>query len=118
MADNPLFTAGKQGYLMQFTDEQLASVTPITFLGAEDLAAARAQRKAETQAYARSVDVRLMAAHPALQPVIAHHCHDEDGNGCNGCDAGAYAEDTPEWPCSTIELILEGLGPHMAGDRG
>lgn len=29
---------------------------------------------------------------------------------CKGCDSGSHAEDDPEWPCSTAELIAERLG--------
>lgn len=28
---------------------------------------------------------------------------------CNGCDAGSYAEDSPEWPCTTALLIADEL---------
>lgn len=113
------FTAGKQGYLVQVTDEQLAmgfQVFPVRILSAEDLEAARKLRRSEDLAYCAGVQARLTQAAPALQPVIAHHRHDEDGRSCLGCDAGSYAEDSPEWPCSTIELILEGLptGPPLA----
>ena len=48
-----------------------------------------------------------------LSKVIEHHApasHTSGGPGCTGCDNGAYAEDDPEWPCSTIILIAREMG--------
>lgn len=29
---------------------------------------------------------------------------------CDGCDQGPYANDLPEWPCSTVELVAAHYG--------
>lgn len=34
---------------------------------------------------------------------------------CHGCDAGAYAEDDPDWPCESAELVLKHLGLYVTG---
>jgi hypothetical protein len=31
-------------------------------------------------------------------------------NVCEGCDAGAYAEESPDWPCRTVQAIARELG--------
>lgn len=31
-------------------------------------------------------------------------------HSCQGCDAGAYAEEAAAWPCSSIRTIAEALG--------
>lgn len=53
----------------------------------------------------------LEASGPVLRAVVELHApvwstwwH------CDGCDLGVHAEDTPDWPCSTVELIAEQLG--------
>lgn len=33
---------------------------------------------------------------------------------CDGCDFGGWAEDTPDWPCRTVELIAGQLGVELA----
>ena len=53
-----------------------------------------------------STTARLALAHPALHPVIELHSPDEYEE-CQGCDGGP--DYRGEWPCRTIELILEGL---------
>lgn len=124
--ENPV-QAVKQGYLVQLTGEQLADaqVWPVQVYDPEKARADREARwKAEAEQAKRDVaqtTLRLATAHPALMPVIDHHSPELSEYGtvsCQGCDAGAYAEDDPGWPCSTIELILDGLGPHMAGGTG
>lgn len=38
---------------------------------------------------------------------------------CDGCDLGTHAEDRPDWPCRTVELVAEQLGVDLrevAGD--
>lgn len=111
----PQFQPAKQGYLVQVTREELglgpATVFPFWSLGvegAEELAAARTARMAEAKARIAGTTARLALAHPALHPVIELHSPNEREE-CLGCDAGDYAETSPQWPCSTIELILEGL---------
>ena len=110
-----LVAPGKTGYLIQVTNEQLkdAIVWPFTIPTPEEQAAAKLERAREAARERLRVEQRLAKAHPALQPVIAHHSPAEHGFlyswTCKGCDTGAYAEDSPEWPCSTLELILEGL---------
>lgn len=110
------FAAGKTAYLVQLTDEQVASVTPIVVgrvQSPEERQVQQSQRKIEAQLWKEGLQARLAKAHPALQPVIAHHSPYLHtfliSYTCEGCDRGAYADDDPEWPCSTIELILEGL---------
>jgi hypothetical protein len=74
----------------------------------DDFKARQAARKAEHAAKIEAINARLQKAPAALQPIIAHHSrsgYDE----CAGCDAGAYAESGADWPCSTIDLILDGL---------
>lgn len=45
---------------------------------------------------------------PITRAMVAHHRPDEyDPDGCAGCDPGSYAEDAPEWPCSTIEALMK-----------
>jgi hypothetical protein len=113
----PVVFAKKQGYLVQVTNEQLqdADVWPVKVLTPEErdkqLAALREQQMQEVA----QTTLRLATAHPALMPVIDLHSPENTRYGlyCGGCDAGAYAGDSPEWPCSTIELILDGLGPHI-----
>ena len=113
---NQLMDIRKTGYLVQITDEDLATaqVWPVTIPTAEERAAAKLERAREAARERLQVEQRLAQAHPALQPVIAHHSPAEHGFlyswTCKGCDTGAYAEDSPSWPCSTLELILEGLG--------
>lgn len=113
----PVVCAQKQGYLVQVTNDQLqeASVYPVRCLSPEEAEANRAAARERDRQYVTQTTMRLATAHPALAPVIDHHSPENTGYGlyCEGCDAGAYAEDSPEWPCSTIELILDGLGPHI-----
>jgi hypothetical protein len=107
----------KQGYLVQVTNDQLqeATVWPVQVLPPEVVAFNREVELERTRQTIAQTTMRLATAHPALAPVIDHHSPENTGYGlyCMGCDAGAYADDSPEWPCSTIELILDGLGPHI-----
>jgi hypothetical protein len=107
-------SVSKQGYLVQITDEQLADIRPFRVYSEEEIAEAREKMKAEAAAKLVRLRARLSRADPALKPIIDHHRPKDRwlllGEwSCKGCDAGAYAEDSPEWPCSTIELILEGV---------
>jgi hypothetical protein len=54
----------------------------------------------------------LEATDGALRAVVELHAPHWDGSWwwCNGCDAGAYAEEKADWPCSTADLITEQLG--------
>jgi len=112
----PMVTAGKQGYLVQLTNEQVASVWPVRTLSPEVQLFNREVALERARQEVANITMRLATAHTALAPVIDLHSPKESYGGlyCTGCDAGAYAEDDPEWPCRTIELILDGLGPHMA----
>lgn len=104
-------TAGKQGYLVKLTHEQLedhVEVWPVQPVSPEELAIARTVRLAEAKARIAGTTARLALAHPALHPIIELHSPDEE-ESCQGCNAGSYAEFPPDWPCRTIELILEGL---------
>lgn len=68
---------------------------------------ARRELKAEAQAKHKTMTEK--ATDPILVKVIEHHTPDmsdyDDYPWCEGCDPGAYAEDNPDWPCSTIGLI-------------
>lgn len=110
-------SVAKQGYLVSYSTEQLedAQVWPVYLtspLSAEEQAARRNAELAEAKARITGITARLALANPALHPIIEHH---RPGTGvfnydeCQGCDAGQHAEEGPAWPCSTIELILEGL---------
>jgi hypothetical protein len=68
-------------------------------------------RKNKPELIKDPIDVRLTKAHPALLPIIDHHKARLNGGEweCDGCDWGNPADTAPEWPCSTINLILEGL---------
>lgn len=109
-------TASKTGYLIQVTDEDLknAIVWPFTIPTPEEQATAKLERAREAARERLEVEQRLALADPELQCIVRHHSPAEHGFlyswTCKGCDTGAYAEDSPIWPCSTIELILEGLG--------
>lgn len=51
----------------------------------------------------------------ALRAVVELHAPVREGgvfgyNTCSGCDNGSYAIDSPDWPCSTIQVIAEQLG--------
>jgi hypothetical protein len=113
----PVVFAKKQGYLVQVTNDQLqdAQVWPVEVLPPEEWAAAKATELERQRQEVAQTTLRLATAHPALMPVIDLHSPENTGYGlyCMGCDAGAYADDSPEWPCRTIELILDGLGPHI-----
>jgi hypothetical protein len=114
----PVVCTQKQGYLVQVTNEQLqeAKMWPVQVLPPEVVAFNREVELERTRQTVTQTTLRLATAHPALLPVIELHSPELSEYGtvsCQGCDAGAYAEDDPEWPCSTIELILDGLGPHM-----
>lgn len=101
-------TAGKQGYLVQVTNEQLglADVWPVRILPPEVAAVNRTIRLAEAKVRIAGITARLALAPAALHPIIELHCPTEDEE-CQGCDGGPdYSGD---WPCRTIELILEGL---------
>jgi hypothetical protein len=96
-------TVGKQGYLVQVLPPEVVAFN-------------REVELERTRQTVTQTTLRLATAHPALLPVIELHSPELSEYGtvsCQGCDAGAYAEDDPEWPCSTIELILDGLGPHI-----
>lgn len=54
---------------------------------------------------------------PILRAVIDHHARDPEDPYCQGCDQGCRC-DAPEWPCSTIVLICEGLGVDMTDMDG
>ena len=69
---------------------------------------ATAQYKAKREAERAALLVRLGHAHTELRPIIALHTPDKWGE-CQGCDYGGYEGEKPDWPCSTIDLILEGL---------
>lgn len=113
----PAFTVGKQGYLVRITDDQLgmAEVWPVEVLSPEAEEAARKERELEQRQRLINITARLALAPEALHPIIELHSPDQEGIGslswetCTGCDAGAYAESSPDWPCRTIDLILEGL---------
>jgi len=111
----PVVMVQKKGYLVQFTNEQLSCVTPVQVLPPEVQAFNREVALERARQEVAAVTLRLATAHTALAPVIDLHSPEVSRGGlyCLGCDAGAYAEDDPEWPCRTIELILDGLGPHM-----
>lgn len=53
----------------------------------------------------------------ALRAVVGLHQPVWSGYSwhCEGCDLGPYPEDTPEWPCSTVELIGLVLGVEVDG---
>lgn len=106
----PIITTSKIGYLVCISDEQLATVYPVRGWSPEEQAADDAAAQERNRTYVEEIYARLATAHESLQPVIAHHWRDTYGE-CRGCDAGSYAESDPDWPCSTIELILEGLEP-------
>ena len=110
----PNFTLGKQGYLVCITDEQLglAEVWPVTQVSAEAQAAVRKERELQQRQRLITLTARLALAPEALHPIIELHSPGTQSwslDECQGCDAGAYAEESPEWPCRTINLILEGL---------
>lgn len=86
----------------------------------EDLARRRladeARQVAETVAFVRQLDA-VGEDNPGLQPVIDLHAPHAPNHGapwtwivCNGCDWGAYAEEPPDWPCTTITTIAEHHG--------
>lgn len=64
----------------------------------------RAAEHAAHAAHQAELEQSLAAAHPALQPIIKLHSNNGHGD-CNGCDGGP--DYSGEWPCRTIELILE-----------
>ena len=104
----------KHGYLVSITDEQLglAEVWPVTQVSPEAQAAARKERELEQRQRLITLTARLALAPEALHPIIELHSPGTQSwslDECQGCDAGAYAEEAPEWPCRTINLILEGL---------
>lgn len=84
---------------------------------------------AEWQARAQAARLRkgeVLAAlaavtDPILRAVIDHHARDTKDSywsrNCQGCDQGCSC-DVPEWPCSTIVLICEGLGVDMTDMDG
>lgn len=109
------FTASKQGYIVMVTNEELANaeVWPVRILSPEEREARNKAAREQLKLEVAEVKARLGKADPALAPIIAHHApliSGYAGLSCTGCDAGAYAEEAPEWPCSTIDLILDGLG--------
>lgn len=59
---------------------------------------------------------RLSGPLVAIRAVVEHHEPVERGGVlfCEGCDAGsakgAYDEEPPTWPCSTVETIAKHLG--------
>lgn len=61
-------------------------------------------------AQARHAAARARLDGEKLREVLDHHgpCvyETESWAHCAGCDPGAYAEDDPEWPCSTWLLIM------------
>ena len=68
--------------------------------------------------------VKVNRARAALRAVVELHApvpHTLHGNlirnVCEGCDAGAYAEESPDWPCSTVQAVARELGIE-AGDHG
>lgn len=104
----PDVVAEKHGFLVKLTGEQLqnAEVFPVQLLPPEVVAQNRVNRLAEAQARIAGVQARLALAHPALHPIIELHSPTESLE-CGGCDGGPdYGGD---WPCRTIELILEGI---------
>jgi hypothetical protein len=113
MAKYPVFDVRKTGYLVKLTDEEVATIHPVRFFTAEERSVERAESNARAAAVRARITTRLAAAHPALQPIIDLHADTHGRWSCEGCDAGSYAEDSPDWPCSTIELILDGLGQHI-----
>jgi hypothetical protein len=117
MAGNPPFTVGKSGYLISTTDQQIAEVFPVRLLSPEEVAADKAETERWNREYTEGIHARLALAHPALQPIIKLHSPDQY-QWCNGCDPGDYAESSPHWPCSTIDLILDSLPPHEEAGRG
>lgn len=106
----------KTGYLVRVTNEQLEA-WPFTIPSPEERAANRAAAAVENAKLKAGLEAQLAQAHPALQPVIALHKPEGYSGGwkCEGCDAGTYAEDSADWPCSTIDLILDGLGEPVPG---
>lgn len=98
----------KQGYLVSITNDQLADVYPVRVLSPEEQQAAQEEATERSRQYVAGITARLATAHPTLHPVIDLHSCDQYGE-CDGCDSGAYAESNANWPCRTIELILEGL---------
>lgn len=115
--DIPDIEVTKQGYLVMLTDEQVADAREFRAARAltpEEVAAAREKMRAEAARELVRIRARLSLADPALKPIIDLHSPEDRylllGEwSCKGCDSGAYAETEPEWPCSTIELILEGV---------
>ncbi len=57
-----------------------------------------------------SAAVTALAATLALHVPIDRMYSSPEHNSCQGCDAGSYAEDDPDWPCSTIRVIAAALG--------
>lgn len=114
----PQLFAQKQGYLVQITDGDLenAQVYPWQPVDPKKLAEARAYSLEQTKARIAGITARLALAHPALHPVIELH-HPDEHEECQGCDGGP--DYRGEWPCRTIELILEGLheGDTLDGEQ-
>lgn len=104
-------TVGKVGYLVRMTGADLVEAVPFQVLAPEDAQANRAAALERDRQYVGEVTARLALAHPALHPIIEHHSPENSGLGlwCQGCDEGAHADDSPAWPCSTIDLIRAGL---------
>ena len=113
---------GRQGYLVMVT-RGVTTTSPVTIGRAvtlEERIAQQSAHQARADELRNSIRIRLAAAHPALQPIIEHHAPEPDrywGYDCAGCDGGGNDEYEASWPCSTINLILDGLGPHMKATR-
>lgn len=114
----PVALEGKRGYLVMVTGD-VATSAPVTIgrvITFEERIAQQAAHQARADARRADTQARLSAAHPALRPIIEHHTPEPDGYwgyDCAGCDGGGNDEYEASWPCSTIDIIVKGLGPHL-----
>lgn len=92
----------KYGVTLRFTDEQLNGPPPLSQEQQERYAA-------EDEAREQHLRTGLSRAPRELDLIIDLH-RDREGQ-CRGCDEGYHADEAPEWPCSTIELIADTYDP-------
>lgn len=74
-------------------------------LSTEEVARLRAEREArEARQTARHQEL-LNSSNPVTRALADLHKPTGDYPTCRGCDVGSYAEDDPDWPCTTWELL-------------
>lgn len=110
----------KRAVYLPISREALADYRPETLTPAER--AERERAAAEWRARRAAEQAERLAAHGVLvattvglrRAVVELHAPATSVGGdlvCHGCDAGSYAEENPEWPCSTYRLAAGWVAP-------